>query len=191
MSQQEARPYKRKIIYIHKAFQRSFILKFCLIALCAIVLASLILYLLSKDSMTATYRYHHLALQRTGEAIMPALIVTNVIILVGLLIATIIVTLYVSHKIGGPLYRLNNSLESIGKGDLTLKIRLRHHDQLMDFASSINQMTMSLKDRVQQIQKEVTALKDKIQKGESSAEEIKEDTEKLHHTVHRLFETGE
>lgn len=189
MSDQIARPSKRRIVYIHKEFQRNFIFKFCVIALCAMLLASLLLYFFSKNTMTATYRHHHLALQRTAEAILPALIITNLVVLLGLLIATVIVTLYVSHKIGGPLYRLNKSLESIGNGNLSLRIGLRQHDQLMDFASGINQMTQNLNHKVCQIQREVTQLKEKTQGNDLNIEEIKKDTETIHKTVHLLFET--
>jgi methyl-accepting chemotaxis protein len=191
MVDQKARPYQRRIVYIHKTFQRGFILKFCLIAFCAMSAASLLLYFFSKNSMTATYRYHHLALQQTGEAILPALIVTNLVVLLGLLFVTAVVTLYVSHKIGGPLYRLNKSLESIGRGDLASHLRLRQHDQLTELASGLNQMIQGLNDRVRRIQAEVKELREKVQGSAWDKEEIRGDTEKLHQTVHELFRTGE
>ena len=189
MSDQGHRPYRRRIVYIQKEFQRNFILKFSLIALCAMAAASLLLYFTSKNTLTATYRYHHLALQRTGEAILPSLVVTNLIVLLFFLAATIVVTLYVSHKIGGPLYRLKNSLESIGNGNLTTLVQLREHDQLMDFVSTINQMTGNLKDRVSQIQKQAAQLREKTLREDWSREEIKGDMEGLHLTIQRLFET--
>ena len=191
MSGQTEKTRRRRIVYIQKEFQRKFILKFCLVALCAMVVASLLLYALSKNTMTATYRYHHLALQRTGEAILPSLLVTNLIVLVVFLAATIMVTLYVSHKIGGPLYHLKKSLEAIGNGDLITLVRLREHDQLMDFAATINQMTGNLKERVSQIEREVEVLRDKTLKDDWSKDEIKGDMERLHQTIHHLFETGQ
>ena len=191
MSGQTEKTHQRRIVYIQKEFQRKFILKFCLVALCAMVVASLLLYALSKNTMTATYRYHHLALQRTGEAILPSLLVTNLIVLVVFLAATIMMTLYVSHKIGGPLYHLKKSLEAIGNGDLITLVRLREHDQLMDFAATINQMTGNLKERVSQIEREVEVLRDKTLKDDCSKDEIKGDMERLHQTIHHLFETGQ
>lgn len=184
------RPYRRRILYIHKAFQRSFILKFCLIALCAMTAASLLIYFLSKNTLTATYRYHHLALQRTGEAILPALVITNVVVLLVLLAATILVTLYVSHKIGGPLYRLSKTLESIGDGNLAFPVKLREHDQLTDFASAVNQMIGNLKERVLQIQHEVDLVRAKALGEDWTREEVRRDLDGLHQKVHQLFETG-
>jgi methyl-accepting chemotaxis protein len=184
------RSYRRRILYIHKAFQRSFILKFCLIALCAMTAASLLLYFLSKNTLTATYRYHHLALERTGEAILPALVVTNVVVLLVLLAATILVTLYVSHKIGGPLYRLSKTLESIGDGNLSSPVKLRDHDQLTDFAATINQMTGNLKERVLQIQRGVDLVRGRALGEDWTREEMRRDLEVLHQKVRQLFETG-
>ncbi len=189
MSEQNKRPYKRRIVYIHKEFQRRFILKFCIIALGAMVLASLLLYFLSKDSLTATYRYHHLALQETAEVLLRPLILTNLIVLLILLIATVLVTLYVSHKIAGPLYSLRKNLESIGEGNLNLKIQFRKGDQLKDLASQINQMTKNLNERVQKIQNQTKELKDKAKSRDWNKEDIGEDIEALHQTVHQLFHT--
>ncbi|MBN1103032.1 MAG: methyl-accepting chemotaxis protein [Deltaproteobacteria bacterium] len=190
MSGKAKKPYRRRIVYIHKTFQRNFIFKFCLIALCAMIAASLLVYGFSKNTLTATYRYHHLALQRTGEAILPALVITNLVVLLAFLGATILVTLYVSHKIAGPLYRLGSSLESVGRGDLSLTIRLREHDQLMDFASTLNRTIESLKERVTQIQKEVDELREKTRGDGWSPEEVRGDMESLHRKIHELFKTG-
>ncbi|MEW6666393.1 MAG: methyl-accepting chemotaxis protein [Thermodesulfobacteriota bacterium] len=184
------RPYRRRILYIHKAFQRSFILKFCLIALCAMMAASMLLYFLSKNTLTATYRYHHLALQRTGEAILPALVITNLVVLLVLLAATILVTLYVSHKIGGPLYRFGKTFESVGNGNLSFQVKLREHDQLADFAAAINQMMGNLKERVMQIQHEVDLVRAKTLGEDWTREEVRRDLEGLHQKVYQLFETG-
>lgn len=184
------RPYRRRVVYIHKAFQRKFILKFCVIALCAMVAASSLVYLLSKDTLTATYRYHHLALQRTGEAILPALVITNLVILLALLGATIAVTLYVSHKIAGPLYRLGRSVEGVGAGDLSFSVKLREHDELLDFAATLNGAVEGLRERVLQVQGEIDSLRAKAHGENWTPEEIRRDLDTLHQKTHYLFKTG-
>jgi methyl-accepting chemotaxis protein len=191
MQDQGSRPYRRRTIYIQKKFQRNFILKFCSIALGAMLLASLLLYYFSSDTLTATYHFRHLALQRTGEAIMPALVITNLVVLLALLASTVVVTLYVSHKIGGPLYRLNKGIQAIGEGDLKGRIRLRENDQLMDFASHINWMVDNLGLRVRQIRSEVAMLKEKAADEGWDRKEMREGLEKLSQKIHQLFEIDE
>lgn len=190
MAEQQAQTNKRRTVYIEKPFQRRFILKFCLIALVAMFCASLLLYFLSQDTMTATYRYHHLSLQQTAEAILPALIITNTVVLLGFLVATVFVTLYVSHKIAGPLYRLGKSVESIGQGNLKLRISLRRRDQLADFAYQLDQMTQNLSERVRKIQSEVSNLHEKTQVSGWKEEEIRRDIERLKKYVYESLETG-
>jgi methyl-accepting chemotaxis protein len=190
MAEQQAQTNKRRTVYIEKPFQRRFILKFCLIALVAMFCASLLLYFLSQDTMTATYRYHHLSLQQTAEAILPALIITNTVVLLGFLVATVFVTLYVSHKIAGPLYRLGKSVESIGQGNLKLRISLRRRDQLADFAYQLDQMTQNLSERVRKIQSEVSNLHEKAQVSGWKEEEIRRDIERLKKYVYESLETG-
>lgn len=189
MAEERTLPYRRRIVYIDKPFQRRFIIKFCLIAVAAMLLASLILYFLSKDTTTATYRYHHLSLNETAQAILPAMVFTNIIVLVGLIAATILVTLYVSHKIGGPLYRVGSILEEIGQGNLNLQIEFRERDQLKDLVPQINDMTQNLNKMVRRIQDEVSDLHEKTQATDWKEDEIRTDIEKLHKTVYELFET--
>lgn len=189
MANATSRPYKRKIVYIHKTYQRNFILKSCLVALGAMLLASVLLYLLSGGTLTATYYSHHLALQKTSQAILPGLVVTNLIVLLCFLVATVVVTLYVSHKIGGPLYRLGKTLESIGEGDLKQRVNLRSRDQLKDFAEQLNAMLDSLQERARQVQNDVSALKEKVDAADNSPKDLKEDVGNLQETVNQLFHT--
>lgn len=189
MAGQNVQVQRRQTVYVDKPFQRKFIFRFCVIALGAMLLASLVLFLLSKNTMTATYRYHHLSLKDTAEAIMPAMLITNGVVLLGLLGATILVTLYVSHKIGGPLHRVESVLEEIGQGNLDIKIEFRQRDQLKDLVPKINHMIQNLNKRVRQIQDEVGHLQEKIQDTGWKEEEIRKDINKLHNTVNELFAT--
>jgi methyl-accepting chemotaxis protein len=189
MAEQHAQAQRRQTVYIHKPFQRKFILRFCVIALGAMLLSSFILYVLSKDSMTATYRYHHLSLNETAQAILPAMIFTNIAVLLGLIAATILVTLYFSHKISGPLHRLGSVLEQIGGGKLNVDMKFRQRDQLKDLVPQINDMTQNLNKRVRRIQDEVSDLYEKTQATDWKEDEIGTIMEKLHKTVYELFET--
>jgi methyl-accepting chemotaxis protein len=189
MAKQEQRSHRRKIIYIHRTFQRNFIIKFCIIAALGMVSASLLLYIVSKDSLTATYRYHHLAVKTTAEAILPGLVITNLVVLLALIVASVFVTLYISHKIAGPLYRLNKSLQAIGEGDLTMNIRLRQKDQLMEFASTINTMVENLRERIEEIETMIRELKAKTALPTYDHTSLRHHIEKIESKMGELFKT--
>jgi len=49
-----------------------------------------------------------------------------------------------SHKIAGPVYRIEKSLYEISKGNLALKVKLRSGDELWDMANIIDDMTEAI-----------------------------------------------
>ena len=62
------------------------------------------------------------------------LLISPLIFLLGLLF---------SHRIAGPVYRIEKTLEEIARGNLSLRIKLREGDELVDLADIINDLTES------------------------------------------------
>jgi methyl-accepting chemotaxis protein len=81
---------------------------------------------------------------------------------------TILMTLFISHKIAGPLYRLKENLKALGNGHLKT-MHLRQGDQLQEIAVSYN-------DTIGKLNAKIKAIKES-----SSPEEAKKilDTFKL------------
>jgi len=52
----------------------------------------------------------------------------------------ITLSVYISHKIAGPSYRLENELKEILKGDYSRRIKLRSHDELQEIAELVNKL---------------------------------------------------
>ena len=67
----------------------------------------------------------------------------------------IVVTLFVSHKIAGPLFRLEKDISVIAEGDLTYTVYLRKGDQLRELSADINLMTKCLNNNVTKIKADV------------------------------------
>lgn len=70
-----------------------------------------------------------------------------------LLVFIAISTLYLSHKIAGPLYRFGKSFEQLGDKDLTLRVRLRKRDEAKTLAAGFNQAVIKLDNAVGKIKK--------------------------------------
>jgi methyl-accepting chemotaxis protein len=141
-------PDKRRIHFIKKDFQFKFILKFCLLVLLGAVISTVLLSVFAKGTLTTSFKGSQLVIEKTYTAVLPALIYTNLITVVLITLATIFVTLYVSHKLAGPMFRFEADLKMIGEGDLTKRIQIRQQDQLSDFVESLNGMTESLHHKV-------------------------------------------
>ena len=52
-----------------------------------------------------------------------------------------------SHRIAGPLPKIYQALDDIGKGDYNVLLSLRKSDELRELADHVNQMAASLKAR--------------------------------------------
>ena len=152
----DTRNYKRRQYFIKKQYQTRFILKFCLILVFGAIVSSSLLILFSQDTLTSSYSNSRLMVENTARAILPAVVLTNLITLVLISVAAIGVVLLISHKIAGPLFRFEKELNAIGEGDLTIRVALRKKDQLVGMAESLNAMTAKL-------QRNLGALKNELE----------------------------
>lgn len=67
----------------------------------------------------------------------------NFILLFGVPIISILLLfwgLLISHRIAGPIYRLEKELDRIAKGDLSVRIKIRRKDELHSIAEGINKV---------------------------------------------------
>ena len=188
MAQEPKPTFKRRTIYIEKHFQRNFILRFCLVAIVAMAAASALLYFISGDTVTASYRSSHLVLEKTSNAIIGKLLVTNLAVLIAFVFVTVFVTLYVSFKIGGPLFRFSQDLQYIAEGNLKKRIRLRQGDQLQKFASEINTTMESIETRVRELQDQISGLKETAEGDGFDETTARQKVQALHQSAFTLFD---
>jgi methyl-accepting chemotaxis protein len=182
----ENRPYKRRHFFVKKGYQFVFILKFCLIVIAGAVISTGLLFLFSQGTLTSSFQNSNLVIEKTGFAILPSVLYTNVITLILILLATIIAVLYISHKIAGPLFRFEKEIKEIGQGNLTKSIRLRNKDQITDIAEGLNSMTASLHGKVTAIQDDLEQVIERASK-ENASEKIIEELRHLDQSIHKHF----
>ena len=150
--------YRRKQYFVKKGYQFKFILKFFLIILSGSLISTGILFFFSQGTLTSSFGDSKLVIKDTATAILPAVILTNIITLVIVSLVAIAVVLFISHKIAGPMFRFEKDLKDIGQGNLNKTIKLREKDQFITLAESVNAMTAGLRERVLAIQIELEQL---------------------------------
>ncbi len=153
---------KRKIYFIEKSFQTKFILKFCALAALGGILTIGILYVLAMKSTTVSFVNSRVVVRTTADFILPILIQTVAIVTVLVGLATILVTLFVSHKIAGPLYRFKKVLQALTEGDFSGDFKIRHLDQLQDLADAFNRMILKIKTELKAVKDNFRSLKEKL-----------------------------
>jgi len=57
-------------------------------------------------------------------------------------------SVFVSHKIVGPMYRLRYIMKAVGDGDLTHRVRFRTRDRLKDVGEACDEMVAGLRNMV-------------------------------------------
>lgn len=125
--------YKRRHFFIKKGFQVRFMLLFCLLILFWGGLSACLVFYLSKGDLTSWFTSSGLAVTDTAVYLLPTILLTNLIATILIAISTIVVTLFVSHKIAGPIFRLEKDIDVIAKGDLSFRVKFRKGDQLKEY----------------------------------------------------------
>ncbi|MCM8778350.1 MAG: methyl-accepting chemotaxis protein [Candidatus Omnitrophica bacterium] len=177
---------RRRIYFIEKKFQSRFIIKFCLLVILGSLVIGVLLYLLTIGSTTVVFENLRATVKTTADFLFPLLIQTIVVTTVIISIATIILTLFISHKIAGPLYRFKKELISVGSGDLSRNFQIRKNDQLQDLALSMNEMINKLRESLKELNKKYDILKESwgkvrplISSDNKTVEEIEKTVEEI------------
>jgi len=178
----------RKNYFIRKKFQTKFILKFCALIVLASVIFSgiLFLFLFSKGTVTTAFVNSRLTILTTADYVLPVLVASSVITVMLIGAATALVVMYTSHRIAGPLFRIERDVSMIGEGNLNLRINLRSTDEIGKMADAINEMTGNIQLRLLDIKKESKSISDQIddlvlmaQRDDSVPGEVKNSIETL------------
>ncbi|MBI5048575.1 MAG: methyl-accepting chemotaxis protein [Deltaproteobacteria bacterium] len=136
--------FRRRNYFIKKKFQLDFSAKFLVIIVIEAVLAIGLFLYLSKGTLTTGYSGSELKVASTYNFFLPMLLFSNIIIVGVTAIAGIVVLVFLSHRIAGPLYRFENVLSEIGSGNLTYRFKLRETDQFVELENSINVLATAI-----------------------------------------------
>lgn len=170
LPKKEKQQFKRKKLYINKSFQTSFILKFVLIIVLGGAISICLTLFTCNGTLTTSFMNSKLVVQKTCYAIMPSVIYTNLITTAVIVLIAVVVTLVISHKIAGPMFRFEKDIQRVAQGDLKSRIYIRKGDQLEEMANSLNSMIDSLNQKVSAVRAELGAFSKKRESEEISLE---------------------
>ncbi len=159
--------YKRRIYYINKDFQRDFIVKFCILTGLGSILTMGLVYWLAQNSTTVAIQEGRVAVHTTAEYLLPLMLQTVLLECIVGGLATVMLTLIISHRIAGPLYRLKIMFKGLAEGDLSTQMHLRSDDQLKDLAHAYNETVGKFNNKI------------KVLKNASSMDEFKREIDKF------------
>ncbi len=130
---------RRKVLVKHwLQFRYMSLVFFSVLLLCAIVW------------MDAYYTMLRMALA-SNPGLSPLLLQFNDILIAKMFIylaMILLISLYISHRFAGPIYRFEKSADIVAEGDLTHRVSLRTGDELKELQDKFNAMLAALQSLV-------------------------------------------
>ncbi|MEW5895200.1 MAG: hypothetical protein AB1650_05540 [Candidatus Omnitrophota bacterium] len=179
--------HQRRNYFIDPAFQVNFIFKFCLVVVFSSLAIGLAMLFLSQSSTTVAIENTRVVAKPTADFILPGMAFVLLVVAVSSSLVVLVLTLFVSHKISGPIFRMQKEIDLLQGGDLTRQFNIRSSDQLQDLALSLKEMTSALRKKHLVAGGQCHALTNFVEEKNLGAS--KEDRERLLQMLKELYET--
>lgn len=149
------KPSQRKKILINKPFQLQMSLLLTLWIATLAIIYPLIVYTVfnSLASSVKDLQIEEVALMILEQN--QIIFTKTILIYFAFSFLTFLLSLYVSHKIAGPLFKLNSSMNDFSKTQKFKKIYFRKTDFFKELASSYNELMESIHQKDQTIQEKL------------------------------------
>jgi methyl-accepting chemotaxis protein len=151
---------KRRIYYIEKEFQTKYIL--LTIFLLLTYTFAFIIIIFSPYMLTLYLDFY--SLSEKAEAARTLLLLHSTVWpgIGGIILLFGAVSIFITHKIAGPLYHLKKSISEITEGNLDVKVKLRKRDDLKDLAEQVNMLVDTFRTFVTTVRVDYDLLSDYI-----------------------------
>jgi methyl-accepting chemotaxis protein len=163
---------RRKYI-VKPAFQ----IKYLIITVVVVLLTGIIMYSCLWWGMKKDPELVYLSID-TWNSVFRSYTSNFIIVLAALLIAFGVDSIFIFHRIAGPLFSIERSIKSLATGDLSTVIRIRKGDELKELATSLQQMTDNLRQMVVEDRQIVDEIIKDIDAGKT--EGVREKLMKIH-----------
>ena len=142
---------KRRNYFIKRELQGKYVFNAFLLSVAAILLLAFLMGVFSANTMTISYENSDLKLGSTPVMMAKSFLTANWITLMfggGLLVW---LAIRFTHRVAGPIYRIELELDQMIKGDLRGRIHLRPNDDVKEMANLVNQFKDLLEKRLQRV----------------------------------------
>lgn len=133
--------FQRKTVLVKRALQLKYIgMVFLSVLVASMIVGGDVYYSLMRVMLTECPSVTDRVVQFN------TVLLVKVALYLGLML---LISLYVSHRFAGPIYRFEKSCQSLSAGDLTHRVSLRTGDELMELQEEFNGMAASLQSLLQ------------------------------------------
>jgi len=128
----------QKVVRKKFMVERGFQIRFMAVIIVAMVLIALVtgLSIYTAVMQTLVNQFHGESLAVIKYAITSKIFVRSLL----LIFAIAVISVFISHRIAGPIYKFERILQALAAGEKVQEIKLRKHDEFYRLAQAINSL---------------------------------------------------
>ncbi len=134
------RRWRRRNYFIKKELQGKYIFNFFIFVIAGSILFSLIFSYLSFNTLTVVYKNYNLQIGKTPLILLKEILSAHWIFIFTVGISIVIISMFLTHRFAGPMYRFEKSVEEMINGNFNFEIRLRKRDEGKELAEKMNRL---------------------------------------------------
>lgn len=169
--------WRRRNYFIKKELQGKYIFAFFLFVILGSVIFSLIFSMLSADTLTIAYKDYDLQIGKTPLILVREILSAHWIFIVTAGLAVVVLSMFLTHRFAGPMFRFEKSVEEMVKGNFDFKIHLRKKDEGKELAEALNQLIDVISSDVKEMRRLTDEIRDRLAESGRADDSAKESSE--------------
>ena len=171
------RTWKRRNYFIKRELQGKYIFSFFILVITGSIIFTIIFSLLSADTLTVVYDNYNLQIGKTPSVLLREILSANWIFIVAGGLTVVVLSVFLTHRFAGPLFRFEKSIDEMTKGNLNFMIRLRAKDEGKELAEKINRLILMLSSNLHEVRHLSGEIDSKLEDVRASIREKKQDSD--------------
>ena len=141
-------PFYRRRFVVDRQFQLGFVWRLLGIVLVGALVFMGLFSVLAKGMVSVSYDNYDIRIGAASRMLMPQMLMATAIYLVLTGLTVSLVTILLSHRMTGPLVRIQRTLMDLLSGNLSIDIRLRKKDCPVEVAETINHLAREYASKI-------------------------------------------
>lgn len=186
------RTWRRRNYFIKKDLQGKYVFNFFVMLFIGILIFTFIFSILTTKTLTVIYEDYNLKIDKTPYALFKEIVKSYWIFLVTAGVIVVIISIFLTHRFAGPIYRFERSIEEMIKGNFSFIIRLRKKDEGKELANLINELNSVISSYIRDIKDINKIIGEQVEdvwkkiNNRTNIEEIKNNIVNIDHANERL-----
>jgi methyl-accepting chemotaxis protein len=174
---------RRKQLLISRKFQLTLIARVAVVNIIAGCVFGSVMYFALNEILNTGNLSAGSHIKKFSDMLLPVIIFVSLSGMIFTVIASAYIVLAASHKISGPLYRLNITLKHIADGDLSQPMGIRENDETKESHEALDSLRKTLWNDLSIMREKIEIIKHKT--GKNSSSEVKKALSDLEKTAGR------